>query len=95
MALQCCAAVISNYNAYICFDDAVVEFYQQLGFEAEPEGIRYGVVNDATLYCNPPVQHRAWHGMQGHVLVPTSMIVRAGKNAARMHIISQLLLAFL
>ena len=44
VALQSCDAVISNYNKYIRVDDAVVEFYQQLGFEAEPEGIRYSVV---------------------------------------------------
>jgi len=44
LALQSCDAVISYYNIYIHFDDAVVEFYQQLGFEAEPEGIRYGIV---------------------------------------------------
>jgi len=49
VALQSCDAVISNYNAYIHFDDAVVEFYQQLGFEAEPEGIRYGV--DFVMLC--------------------------------------------
>lgn len=48
--MQSCDAVISNYNAYIHFDDAVVEFYQQLGFEAEPEGIRYGVVFQMLCY---------------------------------------------
>lgn len=42
--MQSCDAVLSDYIAYIYFNDAVVEFYQQLGFEAEPEGIRYGVV---------------------------------------------------
>lgn len=42
--MQSCDAVISYCNTCIHFDGAVVEFYQQLGFEAEPEGIRYGIV---------------------------------------------------
>lgn len=29
----------------------MVEFYQQLGFEAEPEGIRYGVVVQMLSYA--------------------------------------------
>ena len=40
----CKTVMPSSIDTTHIFDDAVVEFYQQLGFEAEPEGIRYGVV---------------------------------------------------
>ncbi|DBB05578.1 TPA: hypothetical protein ACH3X1_012522 [Trebouxia sp. C0004] len=35
------------------------------------------------LYCNSQVQHTSQHVMQGYVLVPTSMTLKAGKIAAR------------